>query len=320
MCNVMQPRRILAALVATLISSMLVAAVPAATRPPVRYHVGPYPIGIAVGNGSAWVSTHRDSILHRIDVKTGQVTNKIDIGQNACGQVGLAFGRVWVPHCDTATSVVVVDASSNQVVGKVDAWPLKIAFGFGSAWMWNPAGVGSELERVDPATLQVVARVPLPATSGSPFTSPNGVWVVTDDGTVSRLDPSSNRVTRTIRYGPPGGAAGVWAAGSIYIQNVDARRIYRLNPTTGKSTTVRLGDFRGGFLAGSDADADIEVGKGLVWVHISDLQIVGINPKNGTVVRRIKTDASGSAYLAADNTSVWEPAAAIDTVFRYPLN
>ena len=67
---VMQPRRILAALVATLITSPLVAAVPAATRPPARYHIGPYPIGVAAGNGSAWVSTHRDSILYRIDVRT----------------------------------------------------------------------------------------------------------------------------------------------------------------------------------------------------------------------------------------------------------
>ena len=181
------------------LSGAVAAAAAATAKPSTKIRVANYPIGVAVSGTNAWVSTHRDSLLYRIDRRTNRVAAKIDIGQNACGQVGAGLGRIWVPHCDTATSVVVLDAATSAVVGKVEAWPLKIAFGYGSAWMWNPAGDTSELLRVDPASLRVVAHIPLPAPGGAAFKGPDGIWHVADDGTVSRIDPATNAVTKTLR-------------------------------------------------------------------------------------------------------------------------
>lgn len=297
---------------AAVTTAVLAVAASAGAAPFVRIHVDNYPIGVAVEGTSVWVSTHRDSLLYRIDTRTNAVVDRIDIGQNACGQVGVAFGRVWVPHCDTASSVVVLDATSKQVVGKVDAWPLKIAFGYGSAWMWNPGGDGSELVRVDPSTLQIVAHIPLPA-GGSPFKAPDGIWVVGDNGTLSRIDPASNQVTRTFRYGAAGEASAIYAGGSIYVLNDGSARLLRVDPKTGRSTRVAVG------LVLNQSDPDLELGGGVVWAAPSNLQLVGIDARSGRVVRRIKTTVQGSAYIAVGAGAVWEPSQLGDAVFRNAL-
>ena len=283
----------------------------ATPAPQVKIPIRNYPLGVAIGGGSAWVSTHRDSILYRIDVKTNRVVSRIDIGQNACGQVGFGFGRVWVGHCDTATSVVVIDAATEQVVGKVPAWPLVFVFGVGSVWMTGDLGDTGEILRLDPKTLQVQARI----TAGhgaTPFLTPTGVWSLnTEDGTVSRIDPATNKVTKTMRYGEPGDSAAAFAGGAIWIQNTSAAALYRFNPSTGRTTTVPL-KFMG------VADPFIAVGRGRIWVRLSSFRVAGIDIRTGKLRTILRTQAPGGGYLAIDRTSVWEPASLIDTVFRIP--
>jgi virginiamycin B lyase len=283
----------------------------ATVAPPAKIPIRNYPLGVAVGGGSAWISTHRDSILYRVDSKTNRIASRIDIGQNACGQVGFGFDRVWVAHCDTATSVVVIDALTEQIVGKVPAWPLTFAFGFGSAWMTGQLGDNGEILRVDPKTLEVQARIAV-GHGATPFLTPNGVWSLnTEDGTVSRIDPTTNQVTKTTRYGEPGDAAAAFAGGSIWIQNASRHALYRFNPATGRTATVRV-QFVG------SADPFVAAGRGRVWVRLSDLRIAGFDIRTGKLRTVLRTQAPGGGYLALDHTSVWEPASLIDTVFRIP--
>ena len=67
------------------------------------------------------------------------------------------------------------------------------------------------------------------------------------------------------------------------------------------------------------ADPDLELGHGLVWARLSELLVVGIDPKTGLVARRVTTASLGGGYLAVDAASIWEPASLTDSVFRHPL-
>lgn len=289
---------------------VVVATAAAALAPAVRLKIGPYPLGVAVGGGSAWVSTHRDTMLYRVDAATNRVVGKVDIGQNACGQVGLGFGRVWIPHCDTATSVIVVDAATQQLVGRVqDAWPLAVAFGFGSAWMPGEPGDQQELLRVDPASLAVVARIPV-GQGATAVAGPDAIWVLNGgDGTVSRVDPTTNAVTETLRVGAPGFMAGVFAGGRLWIQNEDTHQVLRLDPRTGKTTVLAVRTV-------GVADPWLVAGRGRVWVRTSLSEVLGLDARTAKIRTRLKTFAPGGGYLALDARSIWEPASDIDTVLR----
>lgn len=155
-----------------------------------------------------------------------------------------AFGSLWVAESD-GHRVVRVDAARRKVTGEValDEGPNEIAVGAGSVWargeLIEPQ---TRLWRIDPARLRVVDEVDhpdvygtlavsanaawltaqpgfvrsIPVTGGAerriPFQLPNGisaagrwVWVVSQDGTVARIDARTARIAhRWPRLAPSG--------------------------------------------------------------------------------------------------------------------
>jgi YVTN family beta-propeller protein len=83
--------------------------------------------------------------------------------------------------------------------------------GFGSVWVTTAAG--STVERVDPSTLKVVAKIRVRAGPRFLATGEGAVWVLNQsDGSVSRIDPHTSRVAATILVNVPG-EGGCIAAG-----------------------------------------------------------------------------------------------------------
>jgi streptogramin lyase len=72
--------------------------------------------------------------------------------------------------------------------------PQRLVFGFGAVWVTNSNGTVS---RIDPASDQVVATIPLPRPGRRPEAIAAGagmVWVATSAGVVWRIDPARNQV------------------------------------------------------------------------------------------------------------------------------
>jgi hypothetical protein len=65
--------------------------------------------------------------------------------------------------------------------------------GFGSLW----ARVGATIERIDPATNAVVAKIPVGTGSGL-AAGPGALWAPNDPSAVTRVDPATNAVVATI--------------------------------------------------------------------------------------------------------------------------
>lgn len=128
-----------------------------------------------VGKGAAWVTNGADASVSRIDLGDGSV-ERVPVGF-APGTLAIAFGSVWITAGATYETI------------------------------W----------RLNPETRQPEAVIKIGKSRGFDIAADaHGLWaVVREVGTVVRIDPRTNSVTKTIRLGykPQGiavGAGAVW--------------------------------------------------------------------------------------------------------------
>ncbi len=229
------------------------------------------------------------------------------------GVSGLAVGldAVWAARCE----VFRVDPRTNQVVATVAGTGRSgvscvrgVAVGAGMVWGAVP-GVG--LVRIDPASSQVAARVPIGSVGASVAVTAAGVWAVCcpgepgelpdpsrAHGTLIRVDPATDRVDRVRLGGQPtavaAGPSGVWVAG--------VGRLWRVDPATGRvvATTRVADDLRAGGGVVVDRDA--------VWVAGSvGGVLLRVDPQTSRVVARF-VGADGGGVVEAGGVG-WTPGA-----------
>jgi hypothetical protein len=215
-----------------------------------------------------------------------------------------------------------------------------LAFAFGSIWM----GGRFEVERVDPASDKIVAKIPLDSQAGAVFATPSLVCVESGPRT-SCIDPTTNSVTVTLPAGRMFGDGSVWATDA-------SGTLLRIDPTTGRtlasvsvqgtvswqpqlaagfgSIWVGSGDNHAvirvdakamrivatiGGISEADSLLPVGVGFGSVWAQANAAGGSGIlyriDPGTNTIVASIQLGipARGGQYggtdIAFDDTSVW---------------
>lgn len=183
---------------------------------------------IAVGAGSVWLLTDARGTLARFDPATGTKIAEIAV---ANGSYAAAFGEgaVWVTS--TRDSVLSkVDVTTNRVaatiaVGKA---PRFLAVGEGSVWTLNQ-GDGS-ITRVDPARGAVLASIApgIPGPGGEIAVGEGSVWVTAFEYPITRIDPRTNTVVQ--RFHGAGGDAIRVGHGSLWLSNLRAQNVWRLDP------------------------------------------------------------------------------------------
>jgi DNA-binding beta-propeller fold protein YncE len=139
---------------------------------PVLEPGGSGPANLVTDGTRVWVTASRSSKIFEIDASTNTVERSYDVGPEwACGGSTFDGTHVWVTsghdaadpcHEDDAWAVSRVDLATGEVVHlDVGGRPLDVAVGLGSVWVAtdkpHPA-----LVRLDPKTLDVVGRLPLP--------------------------------------------------------------------------------------------------------------------------------------------------------------
>ena len=253
---------------------------------PVLTATVPSPCGaMAVGFGAVWVANCRDSSVYRVDRKSARVVAMIPTGlADRRGELSLAVGAgsVWVLS-DRAGVLSRIDPRTNRVIARIAVAPFSFAavFGFGSVWISNtgapnaggpgaPASAGTttagSVQRIDPATNQVVATIPVGPTPRFLAAGERGVWTLNQgDGTVSRVDPKTNMVTATIAVGVPGGGGDIDAGGGAVWVRASRVLLSVIDPRSNR-VVERLGP-----VAGSGA---VRVAGNAVWVTAHDIGTV----------------------------------------------
>jgi YVTN family beta-propeller protein len=214
--------------------------------------------------------------------------------------IAVGEGGVWVGG--EQGDLLRVDSGSGSATRIPVTGGGGVAIGTGAIWLGS--------NRVDPATYEVTAVV-IPTNVRQSFeptadaVGGDAVWIASNDGTVVRIDPGTDRVVAKIKLGSDAedvafGAGSVWVADSL--DSV----VYRVDPRTNRIVgSVKLG--------GADL---LVVGAGAVWVVDHSTGTVSrIDPATDRVTATIRVgdDPTG---IAAGLGAVWVSDGADGSIYR----
>jgi streptogramin lyase len=142
---------------------------------------------------------------------------------------------------------------------------------------------------------QPVARVSTGDSPAGATSAYGAVWVANDgSGTLARIDPRTNRVTRRARL-RPGVFSVTHGFGALWVVNYARNTLTRVNPSTMRTRSVRVGAVPDGVLAAY----------GRVWVTAWEAgRLVEVDPRSLKIVRRTRIGARPSGLRAAAG-AVW---------------
>jgi YVTN family beta-propeller protein len=260
-----------------------------------QIEVGDQPGGIAVGEGSIWVTNQGSGTVSRIDPKTRAVVDTIDVGRQPAG-IAVDNGSVWVANSGER-SISRVNVATGRVVDTIETGNGPSAVVVGANAVWITAVADGSLIRLDPSTGKTgepigVGSLPIAAAADE-----RGIWVVSQDaGTVTHFDPRSGlALAAPVPVGsrPVGVALG---AGSVWVANSGDGSVTRIDPSAHRVTQV---------IDVGGAPAGLAVAGRNLWVADSSGAIERVDLADPSrPVGRIPTSSAPHA-IAAEGDDVW---------------
>ena len=141
---------------------------------------------------------------------------------------------------------------------------------------------------------RLLARIPTGTAPCGAAGAFGAMWVANDGGTLVRINPGTNRVTRRVRV-RRGACSVAVGAGAVWVTNYRRSAVLRVDPRSGRVRTIRVGA----------EPFDVLVAFGRIWATSWQTgTLVEIAPRSLRVVRRIKVGPY-PAGLAARSGAVW---------------
>jgi YVTN family beta-propeller protein len=241
---------------------------PAAGKVTATVDVDETPCEMTFAEGSIWVVT-QSGMLDRVDPKTAKVVAKIPVGATSYEAVS-AFGSIWVTNRNDRT-ITQVDPATNKVTKTVevpDVQPGGIVAVGSELWVGNDSSGETHVIRLDPVSgkaRQVEAGGGRPAFVTA---TEDSVWTANqNNGSVSRIDVASGKVTSTVKTGiSPVNLDVLPAAQEVWVPDDRANTVVRIDGTSGKVVeTIPVGK---GPAVVAAVDGDVWVtnfAEGTVW-------------------------------------------------------
>ena len=184
--------------------------------------------GIATGAGSLWMMTDKNGTLARIDPATNKVVAEIHV---APGSYAVAFGEdaVWVTSTEKSL-VTRVNARTNLIEATIPVGPRPRFLNTGEGAVWTINQGDGSVSRIDAKSNKVVATIEcgIPGGGGEISVGDGSVWVTSFEFPITRIDVSTNKVVQ--QFEGPGGDAIRFGHGSVWLSNLRAANVWRLDP------------------------------------------------------------------------------------------
>lgn len=171
--------------------------------------------GIAVGDGSVWVTNRIHNVLTRIDLTTRVVSGTLDVGEQP-GSVVVDDDSIWVGNAIDRTIWRIDDASMQKTaeISLADT-PYDVAIGFGRLWVTSEAA--SSLTLIDTSTNTILRTLTMPGVARGVSVGPAEVFVAVGGGDIAVIDPDEPEEFSVVSVGgaPYDVAAtegGVWVS------------------------------------------------------------------------------------------------------------
>jgi DNA-binding beta-propeller fold protein YncE len=208
-------------------------------------------VSIVASPDAVWVTAYQDNLLVRIDPQTNTVVARLSpdtLTPEMQGPIGVSVGAgsVWLcEHLDSASGLSRVSPQSTslqqQIVLNTPGDWVSLCSGVvaldQAIWVLTAKDMGTaedvvnsvSLIHIDPSTNTVIARIKVRADPFNFAADSHGVWVLSPNQHVSRIDPLTNRVLGSIALPDPAGVA--IGAGAVWIADRHAGVLYRIAPT-----------------------------------------------------------------------------------------
>jgi YVTN family beta-propeller protein len=234
-----------------------------------------------------------------IDPQTNRVAAEIPVGARP-DAIAFGAGSLWVANLDEQT-VSRIDPRSQQRLGSISFpdTPTGIAVTDGAVWAAgaNATSPSVTVHKIDPqfdhrTSITSLGNVEYGG-SGSVATARDAVWVAPSAGLLTKLDPRTGHVMKTIdpRSGVTAIAIG---AGAVWIADADGNSVTRVD-STGLVTPIPVGN-------GPSALAVDGAG---VWVaETLDNAVARIDPSTHAVTETIQVGQTPTG-VAVGAGSVW---------------
>lgn len=228
---------------------------------------GGTPDWLAISPDSVWISNDAIRSVQRVDAHTNRLTARIAVDGDPCSGLAYAFGSIWSPVC----------------------------------------GKHPSLDRIDPRTNAITSVFPIhPQNSEGGITaSDDSVWLATSDGMLSRIEPSTGRITQRVAI-PSGSFNPLYANGIIWLTSGEHDKLLAIDPHSGTILArVRVGS-KPRFLTAAD---------GFVWtLNQGDGTITKVDAEHKRVVATIDAHIPGhGGEITYGDGSVWA------TLIKTPL-
>jgi len=217
--------------------------------------------------------------------------------------------------------VAAIDPAKGEVASLTGSRtvPGNVAVGEGAVWVVNTED--ESISRIDPKTKEIEKTFKTGGVASELAAGEGALWVGNAGGrgqtntivSVSRIDPGSGRVTRTVKL--PGGDEGVLPTAGLPRLAVGAGAVWALSPG---GSVSRIDPETGKLVARIDAEAvTIAAGDEGVWFpHGDPSAVMRIDPRTNRVSETIPVGTQGLWGVAVGAGSVWATAREDGLVFR----
>jgi YVTN family beta-propeller protein len=252
----------------------------------------------AVTADAVWVSNGPKNTVHKLDAKTNTVAATVEVGQKPCSGLVAAFGSVWAPNCGDKT-VSRIDLKSGKVAATLNVGPAASEGGLtaNADSVWILSDPKGTLSRIDPDTNRVVAEIQVPAGSFvCVLGEDNAIWVVSTEHSVVVRVDPKTNLITDRVEVGPRPRFTTAGGGSIWTLNQGDGTVSRVDVKTRKLLTNIELGVPGG-------GGEIAYGEGSVWVTVFEIPLSQIDPGTNKVVRQWV--GPGGDAVRAGHGSIW---------------
>lgn len=250
-----------------------------------------------------------DQIL-RVEGKSNKVLDPFSGIAKPCGGMASAFRNLWVVDCGAKALARVETATAKPVA--------TIATGSGTASaaiasspdsVWMLTDDKTTLTRIDPDTNSIVSEVRLAASCRSIMFADSSLWVdCPAEKRIIRINPQTNLVLARIEVTPEP-VSMAFGENAVWVLSRAQGKVARIDPKTNKViATIDLGF--------TNADGNLAVGDGFVWVTAPGFPITKISPvlEKEKVVQQFAGEGGGAIHFGLN--SIWLTNTAYNNVWR----
>ena len=267
-------------------------------KPSVTIKIGGTADWVLVTENAVWVASTKPYAILRIDPATNKTLARVRIPGEACSGLAFGFDSVWVPICGSKPALVRIDATKNAISATLSIAPAGAEGGIAASEdsVWMVTDQDGTLVRVDPSTNNVRERILIPPGSFNPVFSGGIIWVTgIESNVLSAVDADSGKVLESI---PVGSKPRFLTAGggSIWTLNQGDGNVSRVDEKSRKLlATIQLGT--------PGTGGDIGYGADSVWSSVFEVPLTRIDATTNRVTRQWVGKGGDSLRFGFD--SLW---------------